>query len=310
MDPQSQGARTTPPKLSAQPPATLQAEPQPQPRLRVPGHSGPTESSTSDGPRPPYGTRRGSPSPAAFTDFRTPQRKTTPREHESKRHPDPSSRPRRNRARRRKASRARPARPPTARLPTAAAGAQAPRAPGRPRVPPRAPSSRAGRGTHHRSRAPLRPRAALPAPLPALGRAARTARLGPEGERGSRYEPREAGPPTGQWRGAGVRARAARPITPGAASPARARALTLGAPGPRPRGPRAHPRRPTRAGAPAPGAGSRPRRDPARGRPRPGSRSAAFVARRREPRRPLSSCLVPARSMIQDIAAARAPVCV
>ena len=93
MDPQSQGARTTPPKLSAQPPATLQAEPQPQPRLRVPGHSGPTESSTSDGPRPPYGTRRGSPSPAAFTDFRTPQRKTTPREHESKRHPDPSSRP-------------------------------------------------------------------------------------------------------------------------------------------------------------------------------------------------------------------------
>lgn len=310
MDPQSRGARTTPPKLSAQPPTTLQAEPQPQPRLRVPGHSGPTESSTSDGPRPPYGTRRGSPSPAAFRDFRTPQRKTTPREHESKRHPDPSSRPRRNRARRRKASRARPARPPTARLPTAAAGAQAPRAPGRPRVPPG--RRRVGPGAALTIARALR---SGPAPR-SRPHSRRSAALpgqrgwAPEGERGSRYEPREAGPPTGQWRGAGVRARAARPITAGPASPARARALTLGAPGPRPGGPRAHPRRPTRAGAAAPGAGSRPRRDPARGRPRPGSRSAAFVARRREPRRPLSSCLVPARSMSQDIAAARAPVCV
>lgn len=176
--------------------------------------------------------------------------------------------------------------------------APSPREPGGPRVPLRrrrgGPSRRAGRSTHHSSRASLRPRAAPRAPLPVPGRTPRTPRLRaaaarwvPEAKRGTGAESQEAGPPRGQWRGAGPGQLSQ--SRPGTACPARARVLTLCAlglgPGP---GWRADPRGQKRAGSPASGYGVQTSPRPARGWRSPGSGSAVSGARRRKPRRPLS----------------------
>lgn len=171
--------------------------PSPAPRVRT--TPGPTES-TPDRPRPHTEPAEGLQARPAFRDFRTPQRKTTPRGTNRSGTPTPPA------------------------APTEQSAAPQGRKPSGPRAPrlhafhcrrsqrPRPPARRAGPESHpgavESGRARLTIARALrsgPAPRswPHSRRSAalRTARLGPVSA--ARYEPREAGPPTGQWRGAG-----------------------------------------------------------------------------------------------------------